>query len=143
LRPDSVRARVSVDLDADHVHGAGAARADLQRAAIEDLGDLGSRRNAHSQQQKHPSLGPVRGRGLGHNAFDRSTLLQGLPCIVAPLFILPLCMRRDQSLGSLYIAVGNRSHIATHYFGFGLGSRKSMTVGGCTSRYCSSTMLTL
>jgi predicted nucleotidyltransferase component of viral defense system len=33
------RARVSVDLDADHVYGAEAARADLQRAAIEDLGD--------------------------------------------------------------------------------------------------------
>jgi len=33
------RARVSVDLDADHLHGAGAARADLQRAAIEDVGD--------------------------------------------------------------------------------------------------------
>ena len=33
------RARVSVDLDADHVQGAAAARADLQRAAIEDLND--------------------------------------------------------------------------------------------------------
>ena len=33
------RARVSIDMDADHVHGAGAARADLQRAAIEDVGD--------------------------------------------------------------------------------------------------------
>lgn len=33
------RARVSIDLDADHVHGAYAARADLQRAAIEDVGD--------------------------------------------------------------------------------------------------------
>lgn len=33
------RARVSVDLDADHVQGAEAARADLQLAAIEDLGD--------------------------------------------------------------------------------------------------------
>ena len=33
------RARVSVDLDADHVHGAQAARADLQRATIEDLDD--------------------------------------------------------------------------------------------------------
>jgi predicted nucleotidyltransferase component of viral defense system len=33
------RARVSIDLDADHVHGAEAARADLQRAAIEDVGD--------------------------------------------------------------------------------------------------------
>ena len=33
------RARVSIDLDADHLHGAEAARADLQRAAIEDLGD--------------------------------------------------------------------------------------------------------
>lgn len=33
------RARVSVDLDADHAHGAEAARADLQRAAIEDVGD--------------------------------------------------------------------------------------------------------
>ncbi len=32
-------ARVSVDLDADHLHGAEAARADLQRAAIEDVGD--------------------------------------------------------------------------------------------------------
>ena len=33
------RARVSVDLDADHVQGAEAARADLQRAAIEDVDD--------------------------------------------------------------------------------------------------------
>jgi hypothetical protein len=33
------RARVSVDLDADHVHGVEAARADLQRAAVEDIGD--------------------------------------------------------------------------------------------------------
>lgn len=33
------RARVSVDFDADHAHGAEAARADLQRAAIEDVGD--------------------------------------------------------------------------------------------------------
>jgi predicted nucleotidyltransferase component of viral defense system len=33
------RARVSVDLDADHAHGAEAARSDLQRAAIEDVGD--------------------------------------------------------------------------------------------------------
>lgn len=33
------RARVSIDLDADHLHGAAAARADLQRAAIEDVGD--------------------------------------------------------------------------------------------------------
>lgn len=33
------RARVSVDMDADHVQGAEAARADLQRAAIEDVGD--------------------------------------------------------------------------------------------------------
>jgi hypothetical protein len=33
------RARVSIDFDADHVHGAEAARADLQRAAIEDVGD--------------------------------------------------------------------------------------------------------
>jgi len=33
------RARVSIDLDADHVHGAEAARADLQRAALEDAGD--------------------------------------------------------------------------------------------------------
>ena len=33
------RARVSIDIDADHVRGAGAARADLQRAAIEDAGD--------------------------------------------------------------------------------------------------------
>ena len=33
------RARVSIDLDADHVRGAEAARADLQRAAIEDIGD--------------------------------------------------------------------------------------------------------
>ena len=32
-------ARVSVDLDADHVDGGEAARADLQRAAVEDLGD--------------------------------------------------------------------------------------------------------
>lgn len=33
------RARVSLALDADHVAGADAARADLQRATIEDLGD--------------------------------------------------------------------------------------------------------
>jgi len=33
------RARVSIDLDADHVHGAEAARADIQRAAREDAGD--------------------------------------------------------------------------------------------------------
>ena len=33
------RARVSVDLDADHVDGAAAARVDLQRAAAEDVGD--------------------------------------------------------------------------------------------------------
>lgn len=33
------RARASLDLDADHVKGAEAARADLQRAAIEDVGD--------------------------------------------------------------------------------------------------------
>jgi hypothetical protein len=33
------RARVSIDLDADHLHGAEAARADLQHAAIEDAGD--------------------------------------------------------------------------------------------------------
>lgn len=33
------RARVSVDLDADHLLGAGAARADLQRAAIMEAGD--------------------------------------------------------------------------------------------------------
>lgn len=33
------RARVSIDLDADRVYGAEAARADLQRAAIENIGD--------------------------------------------------------------------------------------------------------
>jgi hypothetical protein len=33
------RARVSIDLDADHLHGAEAARADLQRASIVDVGD--------------------------------------------------------------------------------------------------------
>jgi predicted nucleotidyltransferase component of viral defense system len=33
------RARISVDLDADHLLGARAARADLQRAALEDVGD--------------------------------------------------------------------------------------------------------
>jgi len=33
------RARVSVDLDADHLNGAEAARADLQRAAITEVGD--------------------------------------------------------------------------------------------------------
>jgi predicted nucleotidyltransferase component of viral defense system len=32
-------ARPSVDLDADHAHGASAARADLERAVAEDLGD--------------------------------------------------------------------------------------------------------
>ena len=34
------RARVSVDLDADHLRGAGAARADLQRAANVTDADL-------------------------------------------------------------------------------------------------------
>ena len=33
------RARVSVDLDADHLHGAEAARADLRRAAFVELDD--------------------------------------------------------------------------------------------------------
>jgi hypothetical protein len=33
------RARVSVDLDADHLHGTEAARADLQRAAVAEAGD--------------------------------------------------------------------------------------------------------
>lgn len=33
------RARVSVDLDMDHVNGAEAARADLQHAAVEEIGD--------------------------------------------------------------------------------------------------------
>lgn len=33
------RARISVDLDADHLLGARAARADLQRAVLEDVGD--------------------------------------------------------------------------------------------------------
>ena len=33
------RARVSLDLDADHVLGADAARGELQRATVEDLGD--------------------------------------------------------------------------------------------------------
>ena len=33
------RARVSVDLDADHLNGAEAARADLQRAAAAEVGD--------------------------------------------------------------------------------------------------------
>jgi hypothetical protein len=33
------RARASLDLDAEHRHGAEATRADLQRAAIEDVGD--------------------------------------------------------------------------------------------------------
>ena len=33
------RARVSIDMDADHLHGAETARGDLQRAAIEDVGD--------------------------------------------------------------------------------------------------------
>ena len=33
------RARVSLDLDADHLNGGEAARADLQRAATEDVGD--------------------------------------------------------------------------------------------------------
>jgi hypothetical protein len=33
------KARISVGLDADHLLGARAARADLQRAAIEDIGD--------------------------------------------------------------------------------------------------------
>lgn len=51
------RARVSVDLDADHVHGAKAARADLQRAASEDLGDHFAFAIAGSEELREAGVG--------------------------------------------------------------------------------------
>lgn len=51
------RARVSVDLDADHVQGAEAARSDLQLAAIEDLGDHFNFAVTGSEQLREAGLG--------------------------------------------------------------------------------------
>ena len=51
------RARVSVDLDADHVHGVEAARADLQRAAVEDLGDYFGFAIAGSEELREAGVG--------------------------------------------------------------------------------------
>lgn len=51
------RARVSVDLDADHVYGGEAARADLQRAAIDDLGDHFAFAIAGSEELREAGVG--------------------------------------------------------------------------------------
>jgi len=51
------RARVSVDLDADHVHGVEAARVDLQRAAVEDLGDHFDFAIAGSEELREAGIG--------------------------------------------------------------------------------------
>jgi predicted nucleotidyltransferase component of viral defense system len=51
------RARVSVDLDADHVHGAEAARADLQRATLEDTGDNFGFAIAGSEELREAGVG--------------------------------------------------------------------------------------
>jgi hypothetical protein len=51
------RARVSVDLDADHVHGVEAARADLQRAAVEDLDDHFGFAIAGSEELREAGVG--------------------------------------------------------------------------------------
>jgi len=51
------RARVSIDLDADHVHGAEAARADLQRAAVEDIGDHFGFAVAGSEELREAGVG--------------------------------------------------------------------------------------
>jgi len=50
-------ARVSVDLDADHAYGVDAARADLQRAAIEDLGDHFGFAIAGSEELREAGVG--------------------------------------------------------------------------------------
>ena len=50
-------ARVSVDLDADHAHGGEAARADLQRAAVEDLGDHFTFAIAGSEELREAGVG--------------------------------------------------------------------------------------
>jgi hypothetical protein len=51
------RARVSLDLDADHVQGAEAARADLHRAAIEDTGDRFDFAIAGSEELREGGVG--------------------------------------------------------------------------------------
>jgi predicted nucleotidyltransferase component of viral defense system len=51
------RARVSVDLDADHAHGVEAARADLQRAAAEMLGDHFGFAVAGSEELREAGVG--------------------------------------------------------------------------------------
>jgi len=51
------RARVSIDLDADHVRGAEAARGDLQRAAIEDSGDHFAFAVAGSEELREAGVG--------------------------------------------------------------------------------------
>jgi predicted nucleotidyltransferase component of viral defense system len=53
------RARVSVDLDADHLRGAGAARVDLQRAAIAEVGDHFSFAVTGSEELRARRLDPV------------------------------------------------------------------------------------
>jgi hypothetical protein len=50
-------ARVSVDLDADHAYGVDAARVDLQRAAIEDLGDQFGFALAGSEELREAGVG--------------------------------------------------------------------------------------
>lgn len=50
-------ARVSVDLDADHRYGVEAARADLQRAAVEDLGDHFGFAIAGSEELREAGVG--------------------------------------------------------------------------------------
>ncbi len=50
-------ARVSVDLDADHAYGVDAARADLQWAAIEDLGDRFGFAIAGSEELREAGVG--------------------------------------------------------------------------------------
>ena len=50
-------ARVSVDLDADHAYGVEAARADLQRAAVEDLGDRFAFAIAGSEELREAGVG--------------------------------------------------------------------------------------
>ncbi len=50
-------ARVSVDLDADHAYGVDAARVDLRRAAIEDLGDHFGFAIAGSEELREAGVG--------------------------------------------------------------------------------------
>jgi predicted nucleotidyltransferase component of viral defense system len=50
-------ARVSVDLDADHAYGVEAARADLQEAAVEDLGDHFGFAIAGSEELREAGIG--------------------------------------------------------------------------------------